>query len=235
MLTMPELARRLLNGLPARCALCGAWPSRPLCEACVTELAPPRPRCRRCALPVPAGVTLCGACVREAPPLDACVAAVDYDWPWSDVVAQFKFGARNGWAHEMAALMRAAPWAEPLLEQATLLLPMPLSPARLRERGYNQAWLLARTLDRRRADASLLLRVRDTTAQSALPRAERQRNVRGAFAVEPLRLRELLNQQVLLVDDVMTSGASLFEAARTLRAAGAAGVSALVFGRTDTQ
>lgn len=184
---------------------------------------------------MPAGVTQCGACVREAPPLDACVAAVDYDWPWSDVVTQFKFGDRTGWAHEMVALMRAAPWAEPLLEQSTLIVPMPLSPARLRERGYNQAWLLARALDRRRADASLLLRVRDTTAQSALPRAERQRNVRGAFAVEPLRVREVHNQQVLLVDDVMTSGASLFEAARTMRAAGAAGVGALVFARTNAQ
>lgn len=232
---MPELARRLLHGLPARCALCGAWPARPVCDACVTQLAPPRPRCRRCAQPVPAGVTQCGACLRAPPPLDACVAAVDYDWPWSDVVTQFKFGARTGWAHEMAALMRAAPWAEPLLEQSTLLLPMPLSRARLRERGFNQAWLLARALDRRRADAGLLLRVRDTTAQSALPRAERERNVRGAFAVEPLRVSEVQRQQVLLVDDVMTSGASLYEAARTLRAAGAAGVSALVFARTPAQ
>lgn len=232
---MPELARRLLHGLPARCALCGAWPARPVCDACVTQLAPPRPRCRRCAQPVPAGVTQCGACLRAPPPLDACVAAVDYDWPWSDVVTQFKFGARTGWAHEMAALMRAAPWAEPLLEQSTLLLPMPLSRARLRERGFNQAWLLARALDRRRADAGLLLRVRDTTAQSALPRAERERNVRAAFAVEPLRVSEVESQQVLLVDDVMTSGASLYEAARTLRAAGAAGVSALVFARTPGQ
>lgn len=230
---LPEFAQRLLHGLPARCAICGAWPARPLCEACVAQLAPPRARCRRCALPVPEGVTQCGACTREAPPLDACVAAVDYDWPWSGVVTQFKFGARTGWALEMAALMRAAPWAEPLLDAADLLLPIPLSRTRLQERGYNQALLLARTLDRHRTDATLLLRIRDTPAQRALPRAERQRNLRGAFAVDPLRLREATNRRVVLVDDVMTSGASLFEAARTLRAAGAANVSALVFARTD--
>jgi predicted amidophosphoribosyltransferase len=117
----------------------------------------------------------------------------------------------------------------------TLLMPMPLSASRLRERGYNQAWELARRLARGlrlRADARLLLRVRDTPHQVDLPFGQRAANVRGAFAVEPLRRTELAGQDVALVDDVLTTGATAAEAARVLRAAGAARVRVWVVART---
>jgi predicted amidophosphoribosyltransferase len=110
---------------------------------------------------------------------------------------------------------------------------MPMAPARLRERGFNQALELARRLAPAKTDAALLLRTRETPAQSGLARAERLGNLRGAFAVEPLRAHELQGRRVVLVDDVMTSGASLFAAAAALRLAGAAHVTALVFARTD--
>ena len=226
------LIERVSQQVPARCAICHAWPSRVVCNACVTRFAQPVPRCTTCALPVPEGVTRCGACLREPPPLDACLAAVNYAWPWSDCVTRFKFGNQPGWAAELATVMRSAPWVEPALEQADRVLPMPLARERLAERGYNQALLLARHLAPRKTDATLLLRTRHTPAQRELTRAERLRNVRGAFAVDPMRAHELRDQRVVLVDDVMTTGASLHAAATALRQAGVTHVTALVFGRT---
>ncbi len=226
------LIERASRRLPARCTVCHAWPSQVVCNACVARFAQPVPRCATCALPVPAGVQQCGACLKEPPPLDACLAAVAYDWPWADCVTQFKFGAQPGWAGALATVMRSTPWVEPALEQADLVVPMPLARERLAERGYNQALLLARHLAPDKTDATLLLRTRHTAAQSALTRAERLQNVQGAFAVEPLRAHELRGRRVVLVDDVMTTGASLRAAASALRLAGAAHITALVFART---
>jgi len=228
------LLARTLAGLPGRCEVCRAWPAQPLCEACIARFAQPQPRCRRCALPVPAGVAECGQCLRAPPPLDACHAAVSYAYPWSGLITRYKFHGQPGWAGSFALLLRSTPWVEPALERAGLVLPMPLSGPRLAERGFNQAWELARRLAPGRADAGLLLRVRDTPPQVALDRRARLANVRDAFALEPSRAAEVRGQQVVLVDDVMTSGASLFAAAQVLRAAGAQGVTALVIARTDT-
>jgi ComF family protein len=226
------LIERASRRLPARCTVCHAWPSQVVCNACVARFAQPVPRCATCALPVPAGIQQCGACLKDPPPLDACLAAVAYDWPWADCVTQFKFGARPDWAGTLATVLRSTPWVEPALEQAELVLPMPLARERLAERGYNQALLLARHLAPDKTDAALLLRTRHTAAQSELKRAERLRNVQGAFAVEPLRAHELRGRRVVLVDDVMTTGASLHAAAMALRQAGAAHITALVLART---
>ena len=170
----------------------------------------------------------------EPPPLDACVAAVSYDYPWADLISDFKFHGKPGWAHTLARLLRSAPWVEPALERADLIIPMPLSHARLRERGFNQAVELARQLTSvRKMDATLLLRLKDTTAQVNLNRAERLRNLHNAFAVEPLKAMRLRGARLVLLDDVMTSGASLYSAARALRAAGAGHITGMVFARTD--
>ena len=230
------MLRALFEGfaaaLPGQCAVCRAWPAQPVCEACVARFAQPRPRCRRCALPVAAGIAECGRCLAAPPPLHACHAAVSYEYPWSMLIAQYKFGGQAAWARSFAVLMRSTPWVEPVLEEADLVLPMPLSRERLAERGFNQALVLARALAPQKADATLLLRVRHTAAQTELDRAGRMANVANAFAVEPLRAARLHGKHVVLVDDVMTSGASLFSAAQVLRQAGAAGVSALVIART---
>jgi ComF family protein len=222
----------LLARLPSQCEVCRAWPSRRVCDACVARFAPPAARCGSCALPVPEGVIRCGECVGDPPPLDACLAACTYAWPWPDCIAQFKFRGEAGWAGPLATLMRSVPWVEPALEQCDNVLPMPMAPARLRERGFNQALELARRLAPAKTDATLLLRTRDTPAQIGLARAERLRNLRGAFAVEPLRASQLQGRSIVLVDDVMTTGASLFSAAAALRLAGAAHVTAVVFART---
>jgi ComF family protein len=230
---LPSFFSTLLDRLPSQCAVCRAWPSRPVCDACVARFAPQVPRCATCAVPVPDGVPRCGECVKHPPLLDACLAACAYVLPWPGHIGEFKFQGHAGWAAPLATLMRSAPWVEPAIEQCDLLLPMPLSPARLRERGFNQALELARRLAPGKTDPGLLLRTRHTPAQSGLTRAERLSNLRGAFAIEPLRAAELHGRRIVLVDDVMTSGASLFAAAQVLRQAGVTHLTGVVLARTD--
>jgi ComF family protein len=231
------MLRQWIEGLaaavPGQCAVCHAWPAQPVCEPCVSRFAQPRARCRRCALPVAAGIVECGRCLRSPTPLDACHTAVAYEYPWSALIGQFKFNGHAGWARTFALLMRSAPWVEPALDSADHVLPMPLSPQRLAERGFNQSLVLARALAPDKATAGLLLKVRDTPAQAALDRQQRLHNVKRAFAIEPLRAQQLRGRDVVLVDDVMTSGASVFAAAQVLREAGAHRVTALVLARTD--
>jgi len=229
--------RQLLQGisrrLPSQCAVCHAWPAQPVCEACVSAFAQPAHRCSTCARTVPVGVRQCGACVRTPPPLDACLAAVSYAYPWSALVADFKFHQHPAWAASFARLLRATPWVEPALETADLVIPMPMSARRLRERGYNQAHVLACALDTSRVAPHVLVRILDTPPQRTLPRSERLRSVRNAFAVEPSQVTRLRGRRVVLVDDVMTSGASLHAAACALRHAGATHITALVIARTE--
>ena len=158
-------------------------------------------------------------------------------------MADFKFGGAPGWAGFFAGLLLQAPGvAEALaaLQQDDWLLPLPLSAERLCQRGFNQSWEITRSLaklsqTRARLDAQLLLRVRHSPPQNELPRAARLANVAQAYAVEPLRIGELKGRRVLLVDDVMTTGASLQAAAQVLRQAGAAQITALVVARTARQ
>ena len=225
--------QRLLDALPSQCLVCHAWPSQPVCEACVNRFAQPRPRCRSCALAVPAAVTQCGECIKHPPPLDHCLAAVSYEYPWSDLIVGYKFHQHAGRASALALLLRSAPWVEPALEAADLVLPMPLSNARLQSRGFNQALLLARALAPEKTTHRLLLRIKDTAPQSSLRRSERLNSLNDVFAVDPMLHRKIKGTRLVLVDDVMTSGASLFGAARVLRAAGAAHITGLVIARTE--
>lgn len=215
---------------PSLCHICHAWPSEPVCEACVQRYAQPTPRCATCALPlVPDGCTQCNA---TRPPLDACICTVDYAYPWTDAVARLKFQADPGLSRHLAELMRHTPWVEPRLEAADHVLPMPLSLSRLRERGFNQAHELARHLYPSKTTPHVLMRREHSTHQVGQSRAERIANVKGSFWIHPDRLGCVHNQRLVLVDDVMTTGATLFEAARVLRAMGAQHITALVFART---
>lgn len=192
------------------------------------------PRCKRCALAVPPGAVSCGACLLRAPPYTAAAAAFDYAFPWDGLIARFKFNA----ALDLAALL--AQQLDTAIQRAGndaphLVLPVPLSPSRLRERGYNQSWEVARRLPRMRAtraDPTLLVRVKDTPHQTALPPGERAANVRGAFALEPLRAAEVRGRRIALVDDVVTTGATVAELSSVLLAAGAASVQVWMLART---
>jgi ComF family protein len=220
--------------LPSLCAVCRGWGTQRVCDACIERFAVRSARCLRCALRVPEGVRLCGACLTDPPPFARTLAAVDYDHPWDGLITQFKFHGALDLAPALMQRLLSA-FEQGNMPSPTLLLPVPLSRERLRERGYNQAWELARRLGRAlhcEADARLLLRVKDTPHQLALPTDRRAGNVRAAFAVEPLRLAELRGRSVTLVDDVMTTGATVAELARVLLQAGAAEVSVWVVART---
>ncbi len=224
--------------LPQHCEVCRCWAARGLCADCAARYAAPRPRCGRCALATGVALEACGHCLRESPAFDRTVCVADYTFPWDQLITAFKFHGRAELAGLLAeqlaaAIERAAPLApEP---RPACVVPVPLSPQRLRERGYNQAWELARRVARRLAlpaDAELLHRPLDTAHQSGLSRGERQRNLRNAFTLDPQRRSLVQGQRIALVDDVMTTGATVQEAASALRRAGAAAVEVWVLART---
>lgn len=219
--------------LPSQCHICRAWPSAPLCEACVNQFAQPATRCPTCAAPMPVANQPCGACLKDPPPLNQCLAAVAYAYPWSALIQSYKFHAQTGLVRSFATLLRATPWVESALEGVDLLLPMPLSKQRLRARGFNQALLLARALAAAKTRDDVLLKVMNTPAQHTLKRAERLVALNHAFAVKPGLAGELKDKRVVLVDDVMTTGASLYSAARVLKNAGVAHITGLVLARTE--
>ena len=223
-----------LRHLPSQCAVCRGWARQRLCEACARRYAAPRPRCRRCAIDVPEGVAVCGTCLKQAPPFDSAIAAVDYEHPWDELVRRFKFDAALDLAGVLAQrLLDAVQRSE--APRPDWLLPVPLATSRLRERGYNQAWELARRIARGlpcTTDTRLLLRMKDTPHQLSLPPGRRAANVRGAFAIEPRRLHELQGRSIALLDDVMTTGATASEATLALLQAGARSVQVWVLART---
>jgi ComF family protein len=235
--------------LPGRCDVCRSWPAQPVCQPCTARFAPQTPRCQHCAIALPLDMSVglrtspgvCLDCIAERPPLDRTFAAVAYAYPWSGLVGRYKFGDQPAWAPIFAALLLKAHGAREsmlALDARDWVVPMPLSIQRLETRGFNQAWQLATALARlsgtaAHTDARLLLRLKDTRPQSQLKRVDRLTNVKGAFAVDPLRNSNVSGRRVVLVDDVMTSGASLFTAAAALKQAGATHVMAMVFARTD--
>ena len=238
----------LTSMLPSQCAVCRSWPAAPVCQACMARFVINRPRCRCCALALANGLSddlqarldVCMGCIRQPPPLDATLAALDYAYPWSALISAYKFGEQPGWAPFFADLLLRAPGVHQAFENLQaddLILPVPLSKERLQTRGFNQAWLLARELARQAGsaastDSALLLRVKNTRPQTELKREERLTNVKGAFQIDPLRATAVKDRRIVLVDDVMTSGASLFTAAEALRAAGAAHITGVVLART---
>lgn len=226
---------------PSVCQICHAWPSATVCANCVTRFAQPVPRCPRCALALreanphdpPQHIQMCAGCHATPSALDACHTAVSYNFPWDACVARFKFRAEAGLARMLAHLMQHAPQVEPTLDAAHWVLPMPLSRARMRERGFNQAHELAKRLAPKKTQAHVLLRLGDGAHQVGASREGRQQRVQGAFWLAPQALAALKNKRVVLIDDVMTTGATLFSAAKVLRAAGVAHISGLVFARAE--
>ena len=207
---------------PVSCA--GAQRDAVVCAACEVDL--PRLaglRCPRCALESPRGET-CGRCLSETPHYDATVAALAYEFPADALVHSLKFRGELVLAEYLGGVL-ARCIADAGVDS---IVPVPLSPDRLRNRGYNQAVEIARHVGRGSVDLGLCVRERDTPAQMDLPYAERRRNVRGAFRCT----RALLGARVAVVDDVMTTGATLDEIAQVLKKAGAAHVVNWVVART---
>jgi ComF family protein len=221
MVMREKLASILFGG---SCFLCRGAARDVLCAECVAELPwLPAAACPRCALASPSGA-LCGRCLAQPPHYDATVAALGYRFPADVLVQALKFRGEVALAALLASFLSRKLFGE----KVDAIIPVPLSAARLRERGYNQAAEIAKRLGKGRLELELCERTRDGPPQVALPFDERQRNVRGAFRVR----RSLAGAAVAVVDDVMTTGATLDEIARTLKAAGAVRVVNWVVART---
>jgi ComF family protein len=209
------------------CFLCRGEAEALLCRACDADL----PRlgahlCPRCALASPAGA-VCGRCLTQPPAYDATQAALAYTFPADALVQSLKFRGELALAPFLADLMLERISSK----DVDCLIPVPLSLPRLRARGYNQALEIARHVaraTRTELAPELCERVRDTPAQMDLPLEDRHKNVRGAFRCPSL----VGGKTVAVLDDVMTTGATLDEIAATLKRAGAARVVNWVVART---
>jgi ComF family protein len=208
------------------CLLCGAQAGpEPLCPACIAELPALAESCPLCALPSPAAA-VCGSCLNRPPHFDATLALWRYEFPCDRLVQALKYRAQLALAGFFARILASRP-----LPEFDVLLPMPLHPRRLAERGFNQALEIARGLARnlgRPIEPRGVLRVKNTPPQAELPYEERAKNVRGAFLCK----LDLSGVSVAVLDDVMTTGATLNELARALKRAGATRVENFVIART---
>lgn len=213
--------------LPGSCLLCSTTSHGDLlCPACADDLPRlPESLCPQCSTPTTHGER-CGACLKEAPHFASTVALFRYDFPADRLIQALKY------AHQLAV----AAWLGELLSRrlsehpCDLLLPLPLHPERLRQRGFNQSVEIARPLARALhlpLTLDTLSRIRATPPQAELTLKERARNVRGAFECS----QDLNGRSVLLIDDVMTSGATLNECARVLKLHGASRVDVAVAAR----
>lgn len=215
---------------PQDCFLCGGrTQGAPLCASCEGAL-PRRPdsACPQCGLPGLDG-GLCGACRREPPAFDATLAVFEFAFPVDTLVHALKYRHRLALAEFFAAALaeRGADFGE----GADLIVPMPLHPRRLAERGFNQAVEIARPLARARGvplGLAVVHKRRDLPPQAGLDREARLRSPRGAFEGDV----SLAGRRVIVVDDVMTTGATLDELARCLKRQGASWVGNLVVART---
>lgn len=206
---------------PHRCLLCGAAGAegRDLCPACLAELPHNPVACRLCALPLAECEDgICGACLKRPPPLDGSIIPFRYAPPLDHLLLGLKFNRQLLHARLLGGLLADAIVADGG-ELPDAILPVPLHPARLRERGYNQALELARPVARRLGLPLLtggVLRQKATAAQSRLEKVERRRNIKGAFVVTGT-----LPASIAIIDDVVTTGSTVSELARVLRRAGA--------------
>jgi ComF family protein len=223
---LSSLSRNLLAWAGQDCQLCGEE-SGPelLCGACAAELPALSEHCPQCALPSYAG-EVCGNCLNRPPNFDGTLALWRYEFPCDTLVQALKYRARLALAGFFARSLASRP-----LPEVDLIVPMPLHPRRLAERGFNQALEIARGLARhlgKPIEPRGVQRVKNTLPQTELPYEERAKNVRGAFLCQ----LDLSGARVAVVDDVMTTGATLNELARALKRAGAARVENFVIART---
>lgn len=200
-----------------------------LCADCDRELPRlPARRCASCALPIPDGA-ICGACLDRPPRYDDVTAVFAYDFPVNALIQAFKYGGNLAVATMLGSTLGGA-----VAAPADAIIPMPLSPQRLRQRGFNQALEIARGVSRITGIPVMgdaCRKVIETRPQATLPWKERAKNMRGAFVCDA----DLGGKRIAVIDDVMTSGATLNELAKNLRRAGAVHISGWVVARTLRQ
>lgn len=217
---------------PWTCLICGSPSDDLLCEGCRGDIYPIRPPlCPLCGLPYPPGTPEhpCGPCKKGTYPFLHRSYGL-HEGSLREAIHLFKYRGLKALVEPLGTMLLEAYGA--LGASPDLLVPIPLTPQRARERGFNQSLLLCRWLSKRVGVPvrDVLLKLKDTPPQASLSGQERRRNLKGAFAVgDP---RAVVGRRVLLVDDVFTTGTTLSEAARALLKAGAAEVYALTLARS---
>ena len=229
-----RLVSQILSRQLTRCLLChGRAENAGLCAACRDELPTLVQACQRCALPLPPAAATCARCLQRPPAFTCARAAWHYAFPVAQLLQRFKYQRDLAAGRTLAQL--AAVQLAPLLaaqeSRPDLLLPVPLHWRRYWQRGFNQAQLIAAEFGRQwelPVHPGLLRKRSASAAQQQLGRAQRLRNLQQSFFLR----RPLPGLHVGLVDDVITTGATLEAASRTLLDAGASRVSAFALART---
>lgn len=231
-----QALRRLFPSPLGNCLLCDQL-SRgiPLCPGCQGDLPWNTSTCIRCALPVPANQLICATCLERPPLQTRTLAPLRYEFPVDHLIAGLKYHGRLAHAPLLGTLLKEAVLRE-TSALPDLLLPVPLHDRRLAERGYNQALEISRPLARQTGlvpETRLLRRHKATTPQMSLDAAARARNPKDAFELDAKRLAALGSiNSVAIVDDVMTTGATLTAIARLLQSVGIAHIEFWVVART---
>ncbi|HNV87741.1 MAG TPA: ComF family protein [Methylotenera sp.] len=216
-----------------KCLLCDApeaaniqTSGHALCRACLNDLPwHPTSSCPQCGLASDGNV--CGSCISSPPDFDATQAVFLYAYPIDTMMQRYKYGSMLNLSQTFGQLLSD----KILLESVDVVIPMPMHPARIKERGFNQAHEIAKVLTKNHAeklDYKSVIRQKLTPPQASLPLKERVKNIKGAFKVNS----DLSGKRVAIVDDVMTTGASLNELAKTFKKAGASHVECWVIART---
>lgn len=216
-----------------KCLLCDAQSDalrgniHAVCRACLNDLPwHPKTSCPQCGLT--SSDQLCGSCISSPPDFDATHSVFLYDFPIDSMMQRYKYG-------NMLSLY--AFFGQMLSEKVDigavdLIIPMPMHPARIKERGFNQALEIAKVFGKEKLDYKSAIRQKLTPPQASLPLKERVKNIKGVFSVYGGKLNQIQGKRIAIVDDVMTTGASLNELAKTLKKAGASHVECWVIART---
>jgi len=228
--------------LPNNCQLCGIEGRDILCTKCVNQFFSSSSlnhgaidRCTICAVPLHHKAAQCGACLKKPPAFNATIVACDYMAPLDQLILSLKFGHRLALAPALAKLLTKAINNAPHSYQPDVLIPVPLSKERLAQRGFNQALEICKPLARQiniPCQARLLLRVRDTEQQTLLHPNQRHKNIQYAFSPNSRYKDKIRGLHIGVVDDVITTGATLHEVAACLKRHGAASITNYVFART---
>ena len=214
--------------MPAPCLLCGiASQQLPLCTDCIADLPHLGHACSRCAMPIDAG-KLCGHCLSQPPEQDYSVSLFPYLDPVDRLIAAFKYHDKLYLSQLFGTLMSEQLQARKLPQ---CLIPIPLYPSRLRQRGYNQSLELAKVLSTQLAiptSNDYLIRTRNTAPQTSLPFDQRKANIERAFSLQ----QKTVPDHIALIDDVLTTGHTANAAAKCLRQAGATTIEVWTIART---
>lgn len=251
-----ELAKKLLSSVfPSRCLLCQKTVKPQthsvhieICSECFQRLPHNKVNCSHCALPLPDDLTnniLCGRCIKKPPAFDYAYSPLRYEDDVIRLMHQLKFGEKITYSRtfgEMLLQLLSQKLSQGDNQQGQnkpdCLLPVPLHRSRLRQRGFNQSIELARVISKKLnipIEYDAVNRTRSTASQMGLDAVARKKNINGAFSVKWKLSDKLKDKHILIIDDVMTTGSTVNELAKTLKRSGVARVGVLSFARAPVK